>query len=107
MIFIFGFGEPKTTEIGLSDELKCGSCEKKAFHHLAKVTEWVSIFFIKIIPQKSTYYLVCPHCGKGNRISKEDFDKKRPVAELHKKVQQGEIDRDAYEKALKDLHHDN
>lgn len=103
MIFIFGFGEPKTYYIGPAEEQACAICKETRFHELIKITEWVSLFFIKIIPTKHMYYLVCPHCKNATEINKEAFEKKSPIATLNKAVHNGDLNKEEYDRLLKEL----
>lgn len=103
MIFIFGFGEPKTYYIGPVDEQTCEVCKQTAFQELIKVTEWFTLYFIRVYPQRHLYFTMCPHCKLQTKISKDEFDKKAPFAKLNKAVQDGEINKEEYDRMLKDL----
>ena len=49
------------------------------------------------------YYLVCPHCKNATEINKEAFEKMSPIATLNKAVHNGDLNKEEYERLLKEL----
>ena len=68
MFFIFGW--EKESKI-LGDVLKtdCFNCQNHTQWQIWKETEWVSLFFIKVLPFINKGYIGCSKCGDSAEIS--------------------------------------
>lgn len=62
MIFIFG-SQRKGERLRPLLDTHCYCCKRGTTWDLLRVTDWVSIFFIRLIPVRSTGYLACTGCG--------------------------------------------
>lgn len=72
MFLIWGFGNGvKKTKVLVRD--CCGACGHIAVMNIIKTYACGTIFFIPIIKCNTKYYIQCPHCGAGRRISKQEF----------------------------------
>ena len=74
MFIIWGFGKRTIRRYGKVDGSICGNCNNKVQRELIKMTMWVTLFFIPIIPYRTERLLVCPICGVTQRLSKPEFE---------------------------------
>lgn len=51
----------------------CPNCFNERNWNLVKNTDYLSAFFIKIIPVKTRYYHQCPICNYGYEINEQEF----------------------------------
>ena len=75
MFVIFGLGDNNAEEKQGSRVEHCFHCNNDRVWIASKVTENFSLFFIPIIPYKTTYSYRCPICNHGYKITKEEFDR--------------------------------
>ena len=52
----------------------CTYCHKGKLK-LVRITSWITIFFIPIIPYKQKHYLSCDNCEMGYEIGEEMVEK--------------------------------
>lgn len=86
MFVIFGWSKTaKPVESVLKTE--CFHCKNLSGWSVWKETEWISLFFIKVIPFLSKYHLVCSICNDSiplsNSFAKEILNPKKRTDELH------------------------
>lgn len=86
MFIIFGWDKTiKQVESVLKTE--CFHCKNMAGWSIWKETEWISLFFIKVIPFRSRYYLVCNICNDSisisNSLANEILNPEKRTTELH------------------------
>lgn len=86
MFVIFGWEKTiKTVETVLSNE--CYHCKNHSKWSVWKETEWVSFFFIKMIPFLNRYYLACNTCNDSirlaNPVAKQVLNPAKRTSELH------------------------
>ena len=85
MIFIFGIS-PIEKDFGPCDEITCPHCNNRRFWNLKRTTQFISFFFIPIIPTSVKRFLQCPICLVSQPLSKEEFEQKRQQADLNRDV---------------------
>jgi len=64
MFLIFGYG-PRTKDLGLDIERDCPNCHNRRQWHRIRETNWVTLFFIPVIPTGSKQKTLCPVCNFG------------------------------------------
>jgi|GEM_PF-1601338 len=80
---IFGTREVRT-DLGAFSSEKCSACKNSYTYHFFKITRFIVVFFLNLIPLSSHYEAVCEGCddakaidGKtGRNIAKEHFKKR-------------------------------
>lgn len=105
MFFIIGWGHPIKKTIGPINEILCSNCNNSKHWLLEKTTEWVTLFFIPIIPSRTRYYTYCPICKQGQMLKKEEFDSLIPLAELNNKAMQSNMSEEDYQQRLNSISH--
>lgn len=102
MIFIFGYHPVNRVE-GPVEEIECPNCHNKRHWILAKMTYFVSLFFIPVIPTKTEHYKQCPICKFRRDVTKEDFSHSSKLAKLNSEAVANDMAHDEYDSKLKDI----
>src|SRR5690606_11152253 len=102
MIFIFGY-HPIKKNIGPVSEQTCANCNNTRYWLLHKVTYYINLFFIPLIPTKITYSVNCPVCNFKHDIPKEDFTNAEPLAKLNKEALTKNMSNEEYNQRLNQL----
>ena len=105
MFFIIGWGHPIKKTVGPIHEVTCANCNNTKHWILEKSTEWVTLFFIPIIPSRTQYYVFCPICQQGKLLSKEEFNEMVPLAELNNRAMNTNMSEEEYEHELNKTTH--
>ena len=63
----------KVRELGGRYDLLCAHCNDQVTARLIKVSNWFTLFFIPLFPNRNFYYLRCPHCGKATQVKKDQL----------------------------------
>ncbi|MFP4697917.1 MAG: AAC(3) family N-acetyltransferase [Eubacteriales bacterium] len=72
-MFIFGWGYRTFKKFGVVKQI-CSHCQKEGEEmELIKVTLWITLFFIPVIPTSKRYLLMCHSCKGIIEIDKETF----------------------------------
>lgn len=64
MFFIFGWG-PRVKDLGPEEYRTCTNCNNHQQWRRSEVSNWVTLFFIPVIPTGSKTSVHCPICGYG------------------------------------------
>ncbi len=75
MFIIFGVGNKKQEEKQSYKMEHCYHCNNTTHWLAAKASDHISLFFIPVIPYKTTYSYRCPICNTGRKITKEEFER--------------------------------
>lgn len=75
MFIIFGLDNKKIEEKQSYNMEHCFHCNNTRHWLAAKSADHVSLFFIPLIPVKTTYSYRCPICNQGRMITKEEYDR--------------------------------
>ena len=75
MFFIIGSTQTTQNNKKSKTPQYCDHCHNTEYWVLEKQKNWVSLFFIPVIPYKTKYLAYCPICRNGYEISGEMFDK--------------------------------
>ena len=97
MIFIFDWGHETRSVIGPLSKAEVSIEIPGDFIDLVKVKSWFRLFFIPTIPTSTRYYLADFEIRQRFEISKDDFEKLEPFAELNLKVVNNEISQSEYD----------
>lgn len=102
MIFIFDWGYRTFTSYGyLTDsEFPVG---KDEIVNLYRVRYWFRAFFIPLIPTKTEFAAGDKNSHRYQILSREEFDRLLPFAQLNEKVARGEITEDEYNRQYANL----
>lgn len=71
MIIIGYKSTPKI--LGYVDKFECPKCLSNTNWKLLNVEEYLTLFFIPIIPTGNDYYLICDYCNHQEILSKKEF----------------------------------
>jgi zinc-ribbon family len=77
MFVIFGIGSPGSKSFDTRIHKLCDNCHNTTNWKVTKTTNYVSLFFINVLPVNSKYYHHCPICNYGYDVSKAEFDRLR------------------------------
>lgn len=86
MFVIFGW-EKSVKPIESIMKTSCYHCQNHSGWSVWKETEWVSLFFVKILPFINKYHLGCDVCGDSvvlkDNEARDALNQKRRSQELH------------------------
>ena len=102
MIFIFGTS-PIEKDFGPCDEITCPHCNNQKFWILKRTTQFISFFFIPIIPISVKRYLQCPICMIVKDLSKEEFESRKQQAELNQEALNNNFSNNEYQQRKNNL----
>ncbi len=71
MIIIFGWTTKGAIERSLLDT-HCYSCRRTTTWEWFRATEWLTGFFLPVLPIKSEHYLLCQHCKDSLQLQKHE-----------------------------------
>ncbi len=75
MIFIVG-SHPKTQQFRCTTVKHCFHCNNDSHWVLQKQQQFISLFFLPVIPLKTTYRYTCPICGNTEFMDFDTFEQK-------------------------------
>ena len=64
MLLVFGW-TPRNLDEGPVVTCECPACGQNVPWHLHSVTMWLSLFFVRVLPTGSEFWLRCTNCGHG------------------------------------------
>jgi len=64
MFFLFGWG-PRAKDLGADEYRTCTHCNNHQQWRRTEVTNWITLFFIPVIPTGRKVSVQCPICGFG------------------------------------------
>ena len=106
MIFIFDWGYKTQNRIGPVAKEDLTFNATSDFVDLVRVRFWFRAFFIPTIPTRTQYFFLSEKDAFSLEISKSDFEKYKPLAELNNKVMMGSISEEEYESKRRKLNFD-
>jgi hypothetical protein len=71
MLIVFGW-EKSGKRIRPLLDTHCYQCKRVSTWDWNRITQWVSLFFIRVLPFKSVDYLSCPGCGDAIELDPEE-----------------------------------
>jgi hypothetical protein len=81
MIIIFGSATKGATDRPLLDT-HCYSCRRTTTWDLFRATEWVTAFFLPVLPVKTDLYLICQGCKDHLQLHKEEMQGVKRLRQL-------------------------
>lgn len=106
MIFVFDWGYKTQNRIGPVAREDIPFKVLPDFVDLIRVRFWFRAFFIPTIPTRTQYFFISEKDAVIVEITKSDFQKYKPLAELNNKVVLGSISEDEYEAKRRNLNFD-
>ena len=106
MIFIFDWGYKTQNRIGIVAGEDTPLDSFPDFVNLVRIRYWFRAFFIPTIPTRTEYFFISEKDGIHHEISKMDFEKYKPLAELNNKVVLGSISEEEYKARRRKLNFD-
>ncbi|MFZ5354085.1 MAG: zinc-ribbon domain-containing protein [Bacillota bacterium] len=83
MFIIFGWGKQTVKTHGPVHVYHCENCNNDRNWILYSKKTWFTLFFIPVIPYSSQNAILCPVCNYGIKLTKEQFDELKPVAQCN------------------------
>ena len=74
MIIIAGAGSPKIEQYVSMKIEHCFRCNNNKNWILQKTSLFITVFFLPVVPYKTTYTYFCPVCNNTIELTKEKFD---------------------------------
>lgn len=102
MIFIFGY-HPVTRTEGPVEEIECPNCHNTRHWILTKMTYFVSLFFIPLIPTRKEHFKQCPICHFKKEVTREEFTHASDLAHLNREAVENDMSEAEYESKLKNI----
>lgn len=96
MIFIFDWGHKTKRVFGPLSQDDISMDIPSEFVNLVRSKSWFRAFFIPTIPTSTRYFLMASESNLKMEISKADFEKFKPLAELNALVVKNEITEEEY-----------
>lgn len=84
MIIIAGAGHTSSEKFVVKETKHCFHCNNTSQWLLQKTRYYISLFFIPVVPYKTSYDLFCPICGNSVKLDKESFDIMKRSSEPYK-----------------------
>lgn len=97
--FIFGW-KVKEKEQGPCYPIFCANCRNEVHYHLLKWRKYTHVFWIPLIPHRANYDLVCPVCGAGYELEKDEFEAAQDLAEQTRLFRDHELSNTEYAHAV-------
>lgn len=72
MIFIFGW-EKQTKPLGDVGKLYCFECKRATHWSAIEESEWVTLFFLRVLKFSNKHRLHCAGCGWGLQLKPQEF----------------------------------
>ena len=82
MFFIFGWGQRKVQDHGPLPPRPCPRCRNREPWRLQTVSEWLTVFFIPLIPLRRHHVAVCPVCGYAQALTAAALEEARRLGHL-------------------------
>lgn len=73
MFLLFGFGKRTVKDYGAKEVIHCQRCNNAKQWQYKQTRTWFTLFFVPVIPYKTTYSRVCPICGNSEQLTKDEF----------------------------------
>lgn len=69
---------------------QCSNCNNASQYRIFRRRKWFTLFWIPIFPFSSEYYICCPICNFGQKISKEEAEKQLAMTSQEQSVTQSQ-----------------
>lgn len=105
-MIVFGWGHQEIKEYGLVEMGLCPRCNNEELWQLKKISVWFTLFWCPVFPYEMDYWIICPVCSHGLKISKEESKKLIPLAQVNRAYIDGLITEDYYNFAITAIDND-
>lgn len=102
MIFIFGY-HPIHHTVGPVEERECPNCHNTRHWLLGKMTYFINLFFIPLIPTRRHFYKSCPVCHFREELTREDYLTSIDLAQLNNEAVSRDMSEDEYKRRLQKI----
>lgn len=101
MFFLFGWNHQTKKDYGPTLPIKCPNCNNDVFWHLVHSRDWLTVFFVPVIPYKSKHSLLCEVCSQGIELNDTQISKAKKLNQTTLAFFNKEITKEEYMKAVK------
>lgn len=95
-MLIFGFGPGKGQDLGEVIEVTCPFCHNDVCLHHVRSKKAVRLYFVPVVPYGTDDYLMCPICGRGLQLEKQQLPLIEPMQQTTQAYRSGDLDPTAY-----------
>src|SRR5215467_12881320 len=95
-MLIFGFGPGKPQDLGEVAPITCPGCRNEVFLHRMRTRKAVRLYFVPVVPLGTDEYLLCPVCGRGVQLEREQIPVVEHLQALTAAMRTGRITDDEY-----------
>ena len=100
-LFFIIFGRKvRDADYGPSYPHYCRRCDNDVYYHAYKWRSWGHIFWIPLIPWFSHKELVCPVCGAGIEVERDEFKDAKELIEVTQDYREHQLSDHEYVQAL-------
>lgn len=89
-----------TKEHGPVSNEKCQNCNNESAWQLLRISTWATFFFIPIFPYNYQRLYLCPVCGHGVELQKEQYEEMVPIADANLQLVEGKISEQEHERLM-------
>ncbi|MDZ7846668.1 MAG: zinc-ribbon domain-containing protein [Owenweeksia sp.] len=82
---------------------ECPNCHNIRHWLLGKMTYFINLFFIPVIPTRTNYYKHCPVCKFKQEVTREEFQYESALAQLNSEAVQHDMSAEEYSQRLKNI----
>lgn len=96
------WGITREKDYGPAYPLQCSNCKNETYHRLLRSIR-LGLFFIIPIPYKWNYYLYCPVCDYGIKLSRHERKAVKDLISPTEAFMEGQISEEAYLSQVEEL----
>jgi hypothetical protein len=100
-LIIFGFGGGRRKDHGAALPYNCPNCHNAVMLHYLSVTKWFSLFFIPLIPYRTSHYLICPICTRALTVDRAHVGKAKDLVAARAALAAGSMTQEQFEHEVK------
>jgi hypothetical protein len=100
---LFIFGRQTKDDYGPTAFVNCANCRNQTYYALVYIRTWLEYFFIKIIPYKRSYYLLCKICSRGVELKGQQIEAAKRLNEATSAYLNKSLSVEQYEAVLNEV----
>ena len=101
MLLIFGW-EPRFHHLGPTREKTCPRCGNKRYWILQRERNYITLFFIPLIPLRTRFREYCPVCEHGEVLSSADAQDLQRLARIQEQAIREDWEEERFREALRE-----
>lgn len=101
MLLIFGW-EPRHRHLGPTREQRCSRCGNERYWILERERQYITLFFLPLIPLKTRFREYCPVCHHGETLSPAEARDLQALAQIQEQALREDWDEETYRQALRE-----